>query len=265
MFKSIIIKAVAVLAGTTLLLGCEKKIIEVAELTEAGDNGSLAHVRFIHASPNLAAIAGTTTDAVDVRVGGQKINGVALAFGGIWPATFPTTYAGVTPGLQDIKVSLRGSATLDSTALLTLNANLAQGKYYSFIVTDSVVAATTDSGRIFVEDNFVTPAEGRVVLRFVNVLSDTATDKRVDVFSFRRNANLFSGVNVNAVTSFTNQPFINIPDTLVIRRTSNPTVELARINTITFSNRRVYTLYARGSVTVSSGIRGRSLVWYTHY
>jgi hypothetical protein len=103
-----------------------------------------------------------------------------------------------------------------------------------------------------------------VVIRFINAFSDTAVDKRINVFSTRRNNNLFTGVNANVVTGFSNQPFINIPDTLIIRRTANPTVELARINTITFSNRRVYTLYARGNTAMASGARARSLVWYTH-
>ncbi len=264
MMKIIIQKALAVVAGATLLLGCEKKVVEVVAFEEAGMEGNFAHIRFVHASPNLATIAGTTTEAVDIRVGNQKINGAALAYGGLWPNNFPTTYAAVAPGQQDIKVSLRGTTNFDSIALVTLNANLEQGKYYSFIVSDNVVAAANDSARIFVEDNFVTPAEGRVVLRFANVLNDTAADKRVNVFSFRRNANLFTAVDANSITAFSNQPFINIPDTLVIRRTSDPTVELARINTITYSNRRVYTIYARGNTAMATGAKARGLVWYTH-
>lgn len=264
MIISILQKSAAIIAGGILLMGCEKKIADTLPTSEAGDNGNFAHIRFVHASPNLAALVGTTTDLVDVRVGNQKINGVALTFGGLWPANFPTTYAAVEPGTHAIKLSLRGTTNFDSTALYTLNANLERGKYYSMLVTDSVAAAASDSARIFVEDNWTTPAEGRVVIRFINALSDTAADKRINVFSTRRNNNLFTGVNANVVTSFSNQPFINIPDTLIIRRTANPTVELARINTITFSNRRVYTLYARGSTAMATGVRARSLVWYTH-
>lgn len=249
-------------ALSLLLLGCEKKIVLVAGTETAGANSNFAHLRVVHASPNLASLAGTTTDLVNVWVGGNKINGARLGYAGLFPANFPTGYAAIAPGNQDIKLSLQGVANLDSTQLFTMTQNLRAGRFYSFIITDNL-NNPNDSSRIFVEDNFVQPAFGRMVIRFANALNDTATDKRVDVFSARRNANLFAGVSAGSVTAFSNQPFINLPDTLILRRAGTST-ELARINNITFANARVYTLFARGNTAEATGAKARALAWYVH-
>jgi hypothetical protein len=101
-----------------------------------------------------------------------------------------------------------------------------------------------------------------VGVRFVNLLTDTA-GKRVDIWSARRNANLFANIPYGSISSFTNQPFINIADTLIIRRTGT-TQEFARINTITLANQKVYTIFVRGDVLLSTGAKARTLTWVTN-
>jgi hypothetical protein len=251
-----------VLAVSLGFLACEKKREIVAPWDETGSDGNFAQLRIVHASPNFRALTGQA-DSINIFVNGSKINGARLTYGGAFPAVSPTTYAAVPFGAVQIKVSVGGLVNLDSIGVATINANFTRGERYSFIITDSLLNASRDSARMLVRDSFPTPLNGRTWLRMVNALVDTATDKRVDVWSTRRNNNLFTNVQPGSVGAFTNQPFINFPDTLIVRRAGTAT-ELARLQNITFANQRVYTIFLRGDVIVPSGAKARTLTWYTN-
>jgi hypothetical protein len=251
----------ATLALSLGMLACVKEKEIRAPWTNAGADSEFAHLRIVHASPNFRNITGQA-DSIHVFANGVKINGARLTYGGLFPGQTPATYAGIAPGSVALKISVGGIDNLDSIPVATINANLEKGKNYSLIITDSLLNASKDSTRIFVWDSFPTPANIRVGLRFIHSLVDTATDKRVDVWSARRNANIFAAIQPGAVTNFTNQPFINFPDTLIVRRTGT-TTELARINTITLANTKVYTLFLRGDVRLT-GTKARTLTWYTN-
>lgn len=252
----------AVLALSLVILACEKKKEIVAPWDVAGSDGNFAHLRIVHAAPNFRNLTGQA-DSINVFVNGTKINGTRLTFGGAFPAINPTTYAAVPYGNVQLKVSVGGVVNLDSVAVTTINTSFNRGERYSFIVTDSLLSATRDSSRILVRDSFPTPLNGRTWLRFVNTLVDTAADKRIDVWSARRNNNLFANVLPGSVGAFTNQPFINFPDTLIVRR-AGTTTELARLQNITFANQRVYTIFLRGDVKVASGVKAKTLTWYAN-
>lgn len=251
----------AFLALSLGMLGCVKEKEIRAPWTDAGADGEFAQLRIVHAAPNFRNITGQA-DSIHVFANGVKVSGARLTYGGLFPGQTPATYAGIPAGSVALKISVGGLVNYDSIPVATINANLEKGKNYSLIITDSLLNASKDSARIFVWDSFPVPANMRVGLRFVHSLVDTAVDKRVDVWSARRNANMFAGILPGAVTNFTNQPFLNYPDTLIVRRVGT-TTELARINTITFANTKVYTLFLRGDVRLT-GTKARTLTWYSH-
>jgi hypothetical protein len=252
----------AVLAISLGIVACEKKKEIIAPWDIAGSNSNFAHLRIVHASPNFRTITGQA-DSIHIFVNGSKINGVRLSYGGAFPAINPTTYATVPHGNVQLKVSVGGLVNVDSIAVATINTTFNQGENYSFILTDSLLSANRDSARILVKDSFPTPLNGRTWLRFVHTLVDTAADKRVDVWSARRNNNLFANVQPGSVGAFTNQPFINFPDTLIVRRAGTMT-ELARLSNITYANQRVYTIFLRGDVKVATGLKARAVSWYAN-
>ncbi len=248
--------------GVLALASCEKKKDLVAPWDEAGSESSMAHLRIIHAAPNLRLATGQA-DSLHVFANGIKMNGARLSYGGVMPGTSPASYVALPSGMVDLKVSVGGFENLDSIPVTTLKLDFKAGQYYSFIITDSLLNASKDSTRIFVRDSFPTPNTGRIGLRFIQAFADTAVDKRVDVYSTRRNNNLYTNMVPGMVSSFSNQPFIDLPDTLIVRR-SGTTTELARINNVTFGNTRVYTLYLRGNAGVATGSKARSLTFYVN-
>ncbi len=253
--------ALAVLAVSLGILACEKEKEIQAPWDTVGPDTDFAQIRIMHSATNFRTITGQA-DSLHFFVNGAKINNTRISFGGVWPAQTPNTYTSVPAGNVELKVSVGGIVNIDSIPITTLKLNLAPGERYSFMLTDSLLNASKDSSRIFVRDSFPTPVNGRVGVRFVNLLTDTA-GKRVDIWSARRNANLFANVPYGSISSFTNQPFINLADTLIIRRTGT-TQEFARINTITLANQKVYTIFVRGDVTQSSGAKARTLTWVTN-
>ena len=243
------------------ILACEKEREILAPVEDASSNGNSALIRIVHASPNFRAVTGQA-DSINIFVNGTKINGARLTYGSAFPATTPTTYAAVPPGEVQLKISVGGVVNIDSIEVGKLTANLKRGERYSFIITDSVLNASRDSSRIFIRDSFPVPAIGRTFVRFVHAMLDTA-DRRVDIWSARRNNNLLTNVLPGTISTFSNQPFINFPDTLIVRRAGTMT-ELARLNNITFANQRVYTVLVRGDVRLTTGAKARSVAWFTN-
>jgi hypothetical protein len=95
------------------------------------------------------------------------------------------------------------------------------------------------------------------------ILNDTA-GKKVDVYSFRQAANIFSGFSPGAVTDYL--PFTTgffTLDTISIRRTGTG-FELARINGITYGKNRLYTILFKGNPGSTSGTKGRSALIYNN-
>ncbi len=254
--------AFVVALGIVVMAGCETSKDIVAPWDMAGSESKLAHLRIIHASPNFRIVTGQA-DSIHVFANGVKMNGVRMSYGGAAPATNPASYVTLPAGMVDLKVSVGGFTTLDSIPITTLKIDMKAGEFYSFIITDSLLNASKDSSRILVRDSFPTPNTGSIGLRFVQALADTAADKRIDVYSARRNNNIYTNVLPGTVTSFSNQPFINFSDTLIIRR-SGTTTELARINNVIFTNTRVYTLFLRGNAGVATGSKSRSLTFYVN-
>lgn len=251
----------AVLSLCLGILACDKEKEIQAPWDTVGPNTDFAQIRIVHAATNFRAITGQA-DSLHFFVNGAKINNTRISFGGVWPAQTPTTYTSIPAGKVDLKISVGGIVNIDSIPITTLKLNLAAGERYSFMLTDSLLNASKDSSRIFIRDSFPTPGNGRVGLRFVNLMTDTA-GKLVDLWSARRNANIYSNVRFGGISSFSSQPFINLPDTLIIRR-AGTTQEFARINTITLANQKVYTVFVRGDVLLSTGAKARTLTWVTN-
>lgn len=253
----------AILMVCSLILACEKEKDITAPWNEAGADADVARLRIVHASPNFRNLTGVP-DSLNIFANGQKINAARLTFGSAFPSISPNNYATLPPGSYDLKISVGGVVNTDSIPVATIRVNLLAKTNYSFIITDSVLRATRDSSRIFVRDSFPEIRNGRIGLRFISAWTDTAVVFRgVDVWSTRRNNNLYSNVMPGTTTSFSTQPFIDLSDTLIVRR-AGTTTEIARLNNIVFANTRAYTIFLRGSSELSTGLKARTLTWYTN-
>jgi hypothetical protein len=253
MKRNIWILAPALLA-IMVFLACKKQYTLVAQGETAG---SSAFLKIVHASPNFDSIFHTGFDSLNVYFGQDKITATALTYGTGFPTPTSTiytlTYVTVPSGAQDIRISLAGTGTKDSSTVVTLHKVLNPGAYYTLVITDSI-NSTRDSNRIWLQDNFPRPGAGPgyFYLRFMNAVQDARTDT-VDLFSVRRNQTLFKKVKVDSTTSFTNfATILNVADTLVVLRTGTGTV-LAKMTTpnIQFGDQQFYTAYYVGDTAAA--------------
>ena len=137
------------------------------------------------------------------------------------------------------------------------------GQYYTLLVTDSI-KSLRDSSQMFLLDKYTTPTQGNYSLRFIHAVLNDTLGLNVDIFSTRRNGNIFSNIKPGTVSGFSTLPYnTQLNDTLFVRRTGTLN-NLTSINNIGFSNQRVYTLYYRGDANLTSSTKARLLTTYIH-
>lgn len=262
-------------------VSCEKKYDKV--MTDIPYSTSKAYIKFVHASPSFRAIH-NKPDTFNVFINGAKINSGALSFNGIWPFSVNSsttsntaTYAAVEPGMSNIKLSVPGKAPAytDSAAVLSIDKNLTGGKFYTFMITDSI-AMERDSSRIFIEDKFkeLPVKDGHINVRFINAVMNDTAGKTVNLSSYFSNASIFSNVKPGAATGFGQIGFnFTVPDTLYVRRhIPNSLKDTGRILAKVYFNslltggsnplKRSITVYYKGDGNVTTGAKARSIGAY---
>ena len=257
---------IPVLSALTLLMfiSCKKYTRQLQNV----ELESKAYLKVIHAAPGFTQVF-NAPDNFNVLVGG--VGGQRIAASMTYNSAFPSntintnTYAAVPSGAQDIRLVAKGVINIDSVTIAAFPKNLEAGAYYTLVVTDSITT-TPNAQKIWSEDAVSWPNSGVYSLRFIHsVMNDTA-GKTVDVYSARKGGNVFSNVSPGTVLNFAEQPYSNFADTLIIRRSGVTTWDLARINGVSFRDRRVYTVLYKGNTTITatSNARVRSVVVYNN-
>jgi hypothetical protein len=264
MKRNILITLLVVLT-MGLFWSCKK---DLALVNSVSKPDGLSFIKIIHASPNFRQVY-KGSDSFNVYMNGTKLNAPFLTYTPSTSSTnaFPTAtnlYAAVAPGQQSIRLTVNGVLTPDSLTVVTVNKTMEAGSYYSFIVTDEATN-TNESRQMWLKDNFALTDTNNFTLRFVNtVLNDPAP---VDVYSFQKAANIFTGVSVGSATPFISLPYTILTDTLYVMSAGTKT-EVARINiingsTTAFNRNRAVTLLYKGIAGVT-GAKGRSLAVYNN-
>lgn len=277
--KKYFILFILILSALMIELSSCNKDVKLKSPTSSIDGKALLAI--VNASPNFGTLYGYS-DSFNVFINGKKVSGFtpgskppALSFG----TSFPNVntgygYMAVDPGNTQIKFSISGINNLDSVPIVTFNKTLQAGKQYSFIITDNV-QSTRDSSQIFVEDVYtLPPTDGYYNVRFVDaVVNDTAM---VDLFSYNKNAVVFTKVAPGGLTAFT-QLGVNVQttDTLYVTRSlplgapvSTPLASRTILAKIAFQggNQKSYTVFFKGdfSITSTTNTKYRSLSFYRH-
>jgi hypothetical protein len=159
-----------------------------------------------------------------VYVDSKPVNGAAIALGGLFPAT---GYGFSVPiGVRAFLI--RDTLTATTQTPLSFAENMQPNKNYTIFMYDTINAV---------------PA--------------------VDVFSKRRNQNIFTNVSVTDVTNFI--PYASrLTDTLSVRATGT-TTDLAVLNGITPTEKRSYTIVFRGRYETTSGTIARTLSSFVNF
>lgn len=241
--------------GMVAMTGCDKEIVEEAPTQlMTGEN---SYIKVVHLSPNFTTVTGQP-EALNFIVSGAKVNSAPVAYNAMFPLQ-TTGYLGITSGLHWFKVSRPGVNTNDSITIHTFQKLMEPGQRYSYIITDSV-KSNNEKAAMLLEDNFNVPVPGNYGVRFVHAVHSDTAGKTVDVYSFRRKANIFTNIKIGTATGFVEFGPAGT-DTLSVRR-SGTTNELTRFNGIPFSSTRVYTVVYRGLTTATTGTKARGLMYY---
>src|SRR5204863_1231693 len=178
-----------------------------------------------------------STGTTNVYVDGVPVTGAALTFGTAFPAS---GYAfKVKPRLRGF--SIRSTSTSPVQAPIIFSENFEPNKKYLIIMYDT----TTTAKQLTFENNIVIPSDTTARVKFANFIYNNTDVLPVDIFSKRRNQNIFSNVSRTQVTDFI--PYASsVSDTLIVREAGTLN-QLTVLNGFSPTPKRSYTLIYRGS------------------
>ncbi len=227
-----------------IFIACEKKYDYKA--TYNTDLSGQTNIKVFNATLNAARNY--------VYVGTTPLNGAAIAYGGVFPAS--NAYSSLPAGTINLVIK----DTLPTSTQLPLNFsnNFEAGKFYSIFTYDTLTATKYK----IVTDQIVVPTDSSIRFRFANFFYSSTPVNGVDVFSFKSNANIATNVLTNDVTAFNNYPFRS--DTLYFRAAGTST-ELFKYFYPGFTSTRSYTLVMRGRYQNNSGAVARTVGFVLNY
>ncbi len=233
--KSTIQQLGALLLIGTVLISCEKSFDEKTNQNRDVNANSVVqvYVGTVGASRNY------------VYVDGRPQNGVALSSGSVFPAVAYGFY--VPAGQRAFLVR----DTLSTTTQVPLSfANvLGGGKSYTIFTYDTITAVKQKT----VETQIVVPTDTTCRIRFGHFAYSPTLMPNVDLYSFRRAANVFTNINPTDVSGYI--PYASrLTDTLQVRETGTTNV-LAQLNGFFGTEKRSYTLVYRGSHRGAAAVR----------
>lgn len=175
-----------------------------------------------------------------VYVDGKPITGALLSSGSMFPAA--GIYASYIPaGFRAFLI--RDTLSTSTQVPLSFSGNMQANKNYTIFMYDTISAPNQKT----VETTYEVPADTTCRIRFANFIYNPAAVPSIDVFSFNRNANIFTNVAVTDVSNFIAYPTKLGVDTLYIRETGSLTNIIKVVTSGFFQEKRSYTLVYRGS------------------
>lgn len=160
------------------------------------------------------------------------------------------TYAGLTPGSYTLSGRLADTLSRD-VSIASMPMTLVDGKYYSFYLSGFYNATTKQADSFILEDAFPAQAYDVAYVRFVNAISNT---NPLTLYA----KSTVAGSTETAVGGPTaykaGTAFVPLPPgvyDLAARYTGVTTNAIAQ-TAVSFSAGRVYTVNARGDITITS-------------
>ena len=235
--------SIAALLFASLLAACGTK--EVQSLTGTDPQGRVRFFNFGVNAPSVNFYAdGTKMTAIQSTTGTESTAGIA--YGGVGANG---AYSTIDPGPHALTGKI-AAATDKDLAISSVNTTIEDGKYYSFYMSGIYNTTTKNVEGFIVEDNFAIPSDTTLAtVRFVHAIS---------------NANpmtLYANSTVTAVETAVGPEvaykgagaFVTLPAgayDLSTRYTGSSTNVLTRPG-VSFVARKVYTITARGDITVA--------------
>ena len=235
--------SIAALALAGLLSACGTK-----EIQDISGPLASSRIRFFNFGVNAPAVNFYANDtkmtAIQSTTGTESTNGIA--YGGVGAGG---NYSAIAPGQYAVAGKI-AAATDKDLVISSVNATIEDGKYYSFYMSGFYNTTTKTVEGFVVEDPFTVPTDFTMAtVRFVNAISNanpmtlyaksttTATEVPVGAEVQYKGAGAFTTIPAGAYD-------------LSTRYTGSSTNVLTR-PAVSFVGGRVYTITARGDITVA--------------
>jgi hypothetical protein len=237
-------RSIAILLCAVALTACEKNAVQ--DITGAIPGAQIKFFNFGLGAPSVNFYAGERKmTAISSTSTTESTAGVA--YGGVGAGGL---YSGIDPGQYTI--SGRISATTDKDLpIANITADIAQGRSYSFYLSGPYSTATKTVDGFVVEDDFPAAVDYSVAyVRFVNGIYNSSA-MTMYATNTETNAELpiGSAVAYKAAGTFTAVP--NGVYNIATRVSGATTNAISRTN-VSFVAGRVYTISARGDITITS-------------
>jgi hypothetical protein len=237
-------RALALLLCAALATACDKNAVQ--DIT-----GSLApaRIKFFHFGVNAPGVNFYANDTKMTAIG--STSGVesttGTAYGGVGSGGF---YSSIAPGQYTIKGKI-AAATDKDLAVANVTATIADGKFYSFYMSGFYDATAKTVDGFLVEDPFVAAIDfSTAYVRFVHAIANANP-----MTLYAKNTTTLAEVAVGAEVAYKQAGgFTAIPNgvyDLSARYAGATTNAIAR-TAVSFVAGRVYTIGARGDITVTS-------------
>lgn len=189
--------------------------VSMISCTKSFDEKTTQQTDFSNSSFMQVYMATVGADRNYVYVDGKPVTGTKLILGSAFPSI---GYASnVTAGVKSFLI--RDTLSTSTQIPLSFAQNFNVAKNYTIFMYDT----TTSPKQKTVETNIVIPADTTARIRFANfIYNPVALPSGFDIYSARRQANIFTNVQLTDVTEFI--PYAtNLTDTFYIRLTGTTT------------------------------------------
>jgi len=241
----------AALVITGALSACSNDKWSIPDLSGPIETSRVRFFNFGVNAPSVNFYAdGTKMTAISSTTGVESTTGVA--YGGVGSGG---AYASISPGTHALTGKIAATTDKD-LAIATVNANIADGKYYSFYLSGFYNTTAKSVEGFVVEDNFPIPTDiTTTTVRFVNAISNA---NPMTLFAKSTTTTPVETAIGSEVAYKSAGAFVTLPAgvyDISTRYTGSATNALSRTG-VNFVGGKVYTITARGDITVAPTTTG---------
>jgi hypothetical protein len=240
--------SIAALLFASLLSACGTK--EVQSLTGTEPHARVRFFNFGVNAPSVNFYANETKiTAVQSTTGTESTTGIAYGGFGAGGA-----YSSIDPGQYTLAGKI-AAATDKDLVISSVNTTVEDGKYYSYYMSGFYNTTAKTVEGFVVEDAFPISTDSTVAtVRFVHAISNSNP-----MTLFAKNTTTLAETAIGAEVAYKGaSAFVTVPAgtyDLSTRYTGSTTNVLARTG-VSFVGRKVYTITARGDITVAATTTG---------
>ena len=237
-------RTIAVLLCAAMLSSCEKNGVQELMTSVPG-----ARIKFFNFGVNAPGVNFYANDAKMTAIGSATGTEAVIGtgYGSVGSGGF---YSGIAPGQYTLTGRI-AAATDKDVAISNVATTLADGKFYSYYLSGFYNATTKTVDAFIVEDPFIADIDYAVAyVRFVNAISNANP-----MTLFVKNRVTGAEIAVGSAVAYKGAgAFVAVPNgvyDLGTRYSGVATNAIGRTE-VSFSAGRIYTIGARGDITVIS-------------